>query len=347
MANITGTNGIDTLTGTSVSGSSSDANDRILSLGGNDLIIGTNGEDFIDGGAGYDTLDYSTLASTVAGGIQGIGFTGDRVIKSIDNVPVSLSDTVVNIERVIAPVIGKGAITISSEGVERTLDVDLSQERMRVTSLTGVSRTYSIKNFNSVFTVAGSSGLVPIFNVVNSRIVGSNGDDSITMGNGSNVIIGSKGNDYINVSTSNQDNNTRDSYLDYSNLGQAVRFVFAKSDSVLNSVSSFNGTINKGRFGKDSISSFQNIIGASNQNNAIDMSTIDTFDEYGVEMNLAKNSLKFNYNSSTFSSDPSCGLTDFVDAIGTKYNDRIIGSNKNGKLTGGGGNDTITGCDGI
>ena len=55
---------------------------------------------------------------------------------------------------------------------------------------------------------------------------------------------------------------------------------------------------------------------------------------------MATNSLKL---TSIDNSVRQIEVVNFVNAIGTKGDDKIVGANKNSELTGGGGNDTITG----
>ena len=87
MAVINGTNGADTLIGTS-------DDDQINGLDGNDLIKGSAGADQIDGGTGSDTVDYSASAEAISAeirpGTSVAGVGGD-----------SQGDTLTAIEKVI------------------------------------------------------------------------------------------------------------------------------------------------------------------------------------------------------------------------------------------------------
>ncbi|TKJ79641.1 calcium-binding protein, partial [Pseudomonas koreensis] len=87
MAVINGTNGADTLIGTS-------DDDQINGLDGNDLIKGSAGADKIDGGGAFDTVDYSASTAGVnidirpGTGLAGVG--GD-----------AQGDTLTGVEKVI------------------------------------------------------------------------------------------------------------------------------------------------------------------------------------------------------------------------------------------------------
>jgi Ca2+-binding RTX toxin-like protein len=88
---------------------------------------------------------------------------------------------------------------------------------------------------------------------------------------------------------------------------------------------------------------FQKIIGATNKDNTLDLS--NSFNGVSVELNLLTNSAKFNLPKAAYlePSTKQFEFVNFVDAIGTKGNDKIVGGNQNSKLTGGRGSDTITG----
>jgi Ca2+-binding RTX toxin-like protein len=99
MANITGTNGNDTLTATN-------GDDVIKGLGGNDTIITSGvGNDFIDGGAGSDVVDYSSNTSENGINVRlnsNGSFLADHLIGFDTNgVPTGITDTIVNVETII------------------------------------------------------------------------------------------------------------------------------------------------------------------------------------------------------------------------------------------------------
>ncbi len=323
MANITGTNGKDTLTGTT-------GDDTILGLGGNDLIIASTGNDSIDGGSGNDLLDYSGLNFQLG---LGLGLT-ESTIRKIGS---SGEDKVKNIETII----GKNIASLDPldsniiQGFElppgTNEDIDLSKNRVTYFNATN-SKTLTVKNFNRID--AGSG---------NDRLKGNDGDNYIDGGGGDDIIIGTKGNDSLG---GGDGNNT----LDYSNIDRTVNisaswylvnvprggFSFLVSD--LKS--------NKGGFGTDSIGSFQKIIAPAHKTNTFDASAANNI--ANIDLNLANNSLTVNIppnnlGTAGLPSPQKIELINFVNAVGSKNNDTIVGANKNSKLTGGGGSDTITG----
>lgn len=333
MANITGTNGKDTLTGTA-------ENDAIAGLGGNDRIIASNGNDVIDGGTGNDLLDYSSFGADI-----GFYLTGTANISKSINTTVPINrDEIVNIETIVANpdrrnVLYGVSATFDDDPfplffpkILTTMDVDLSTNRLTYSIEAGANQTITLKNFNNVF--AGSG---------NDRIKGNDLDNNIYGGLGNDMIIGSKGNDTINgggdraPSQPRPENNT----VDYSNLGRTTKIILAGDYSLSGSREM---KIDKSDFGVDTVKvGTERIIGANDRDNTIDTSGLLV--DRQLNINLANNFLKVTVPGSRFSPTitDTYEVINFVNVVGSKYNDTIIGSNKKGKLTGGAGNDTITG----
>jgi Ca2+-binding RTX toxin-like protein len=203
------------------------------------------------------------------------------------------------------------------------VDVDLATGRV----VSGTT-AYTVKNFDNI-RLSNSSG----------RFVGNDRDNNISVSvsfvspNSNATIVASKGNDTLFGNT-----------LDYSNLNQAIKF-FAPT-VIPSIVPILAGTVDKGTLGTDKIIGFQKIIGATNKSNTIDLSAGDSS---GAELNLGTNLLQvknpyYDPNDQRNSNmKVSTSVVNFVNAIGSKGNDIIVGANKNSKLTGGGGSDTITG----
>jgi RTX calcium-binding nonapeptide repeat (4 copies) len=299
MANITGTNGKDTLTGTA-------ADDVIKGLDGNDKISGSLGKDTIDGGAGNDTVDYS--GAEFAGKYLALQVTpSNSRYNQPDGLSVSVDaftnnskfDQLVNIETIIANKSTPGSIEIGGPDI----DIDLSKNRVTYSVIplgqnNFVRKTINVQNFQ--FILSGGPG----------RFKGNDLNNQIFVDTAS-TVIGSKGNDFMAGGPN----------LDYSNIGTAVTLV--ASQGAL--------TIRKGGFGTDtSAGGTKKVIGATNKANTV---TGESFAP--LDVNLATNTAKLDSYS--------IEIINFVNALGTTANDKIVGSNKSGKLTGGGGNDIITG----
>jgi Ca2+-binding RTX toxin-like protein len=308
MATIAGTGSADTLKGTT-------GNDDIQGLGGNDRIIGSIGFDTVDGGAGNDTIDFTNLNLNLFAGFSSFGLSGynisDRPGSGGGPGPVdfgTLGTRLTNVETIVGNPNQSNTIkesfTRAGSALIGTYDIDLSKNRVTLSSsLFSYSQTFTVKNFDNIDLVFGGH-----------RLAGNNRDNKISAED--SVIIGSKGNDTLSGI-----NNT----LDYSNLGHAVKF-------------SPSGSIDKSGFGKDKISGFKKIIGATNKSNTIDASTADSGSS--LDVNLANNSLQVN---SPNTSPLQIEVLNFVNVIGSVNNDSIVGADVNSKLTGGGGNDTICG----
>jgi Ca2+-binding RTX toxin-like protein len=346
MANITGTEGNDTLRGTNIDplappNDFSSGADTINALGGDDLIIGSTGNDTINGGAGKDSLDFSNIGRDLF-----LSYNGSQ----IDTSPYP---------RRFPPFPGENAVQTFAENIETVIgdpgkfntindfsryftlsnvDVDLSNGRVtrRITDVDSSGQivystaSFTVKNFDNIS--LGAS---------NGRFIGNDRDNNISVAvfpispDSSVTIVGSKGNDTLFGNT-----------LDYSNLNQTIKF-FAPTVSGSSSANVYlTGKVNKGNFGIDQIRGFKKIIGATNKSNTIDLST--SSDPSGADLNLGTNVLQLKnpyYDPNLPLDGPkvSASVVNFVNAVGTKGNDTIVGANKNSKLTGGGGNDTITG----
>jgi Ca2+-binding RTX toxin-like protein len=332
MANITGTEGADTLRGTNIDPLASprdfgSGGDTINALGGDDLIIGSTGNDTIDGGAGNDTLDFSNIGKGLF-----LSYTGS-FLDTVDfqrRYPAEPSEnfaatSIRNIETVIGDPSKSNTINDFTRYATfgRNVDVDLSTGRVVLDTT-----TYTVKNFDNI--------KVPF---LGGKFVGNDRDNNISVSvspvstNSNATIVASKGNDTLFGNT-----------LDYSNLNQAIKF-FAPT-VIPSIVPILAGTVDKVTLGTDKIIGFQKIIGATNKSNTIDLSTGDSS---GSELNLGTNLLQvknpyYDPNDQRNSNmKVSTSVVNFVNAIGSKGNDIIVGANKNSKLTGGGGSDTITG----
>jgi Ca2+-binding RTX toxin-like protein len=330
MANITGTGGNDTLTGTA-------ADDIIKGLGGNDTITSSGGSDVIDGGAGYDTLDYTNLAPVID-----IKFNQNGSLDIIKNdssiSDLSTIDNVSNIEKIVgSPNRTNSVRAVDTPGI--SFNVDLSKNRLTYFSQLFGTKTVTINNFTNIF--GGEQ---------NDILKGDDRDNSIVVGGGDNIVIGSRGNDSLGNDGLGNNNSDRNNTLDYSDIGQSVtilpfNFVIGTGPRGPNIIDN-GASVDKGNFGQDRISGFNKIIGARGKENTIDASRTDN--RFGsIDVNLAANLLNITIQKPVgFVENGSVRkyeIADFKNVIGGKFNDTIVGANKKGKLTGGGGSDTITG----
>jgi RTX calcium-binding nonapeptide repeat (4 copies) len=336
MANITGTEGADTLEGTNVDplvvpppgGSSDSGGDTINALGGDDVIFATTGGDVNNGGDGNDILDFSKTNKNIFLSDNGSFYDSVDFLRRFAPIPSeeAVLGIISNIETIIGNPNKSNTINdfLASRGVVRNtkIDADLSTGRVTYFGLAGdTPSTYTVQNFDNINT-RFSQG----------RFVGNDRDNKISAGDGS-VIIGSKGNDDLSGRT-----------IDYSSLSDAVKF--SAGWSTAGGRGGFTADTsaigNKGSFGNDKIGgTYRKIIGATNQQNTLEVNP--TRNEAILDLNLANNSM----TATDFFGSPNNRITyevvNFVNAIGGKRNDTIVGSNANGKLTGGGGNDIITG----
>ena len=293
MATITGTNGANVLYGTA-------GNDELLGLGGNDRLVASGGNDILNGGDGTDIADYRNLDEDIT-----------LTSRGILNKSGGGQDKLVEIESIWGNTNRVNTIDASSaNGTGAGIDVDLSQDMLRVFIPSLGYRDLTIKNFSNIIGTDRSS-----------RFVGNYRDNKITGGNSNDYIVGSRGFDTL-------DGGGGFNTLDYSGLGRAVKILP-------------RGKIDKSGFGTDTVNNFSKIIGATNQANSIDASV--GADAASLNVNLANNSLGINipgFGSQQFE------VINFVNVTGSKNNDTIVGGNVDSKLVGGGGNDTVSGGSG-
>jgi Ca2+-binding RTX toxin-like protein len=344
MANITGTEGNDTLRGTAV-------DDTIKGLGGDDLIIGSTGRDTVDGGVGNDKLDftgtnkdiilspYYQSLNVISGKYQPETFTSG--VNFVDNSGVSINTDLNNVETIIGNPNQRNTLFYRSSSP--SYGVDLSTNQI----FTGNGDAVNIKNFDNI-TLDFSSG----------SFTGNDRNNTLIARNSSFVIFsGSKGNDTLDFGRYNQPNN-----IYYGNVDTAVKVSIKPKIEITTAfggtyLNYTTGTVDKGSFGKDTVIGFTSIQGNSNKENTLDLSSAaDTSSGVNVSdinVNLAQNiynqdnnSLVINYvnNTSTPAISPlSVKVIGFTNVIGSKGKDTIVGADVNSKLTGGSGNDTITG----
>jgi RTX calcium-binding nonapeptide repeat (4 copies) len=343
MADITGTNANDVLTLTTTFGQ-----DTINALGGNDKIIsiGGFGSSLIDGGAGYDTVDYSSLPGTLL--VDFFRFPVDGYVTILrDQNGAQIGDGLRNIEAIIGSKAVDNKI-VTGSSIVKTADLDLSKNKFTYSSFNDpftqvlTTKVLTVKNFTQFF----NSGNQEI------RFTGNDSNNVFGSGEGNNVVIASKGND--KVFTSPFGGTTT---VDYSNLGRAIKFAPIGSVATTGNTSVYainDVKIDKNGFGIDELPNINagvekilgitKIIGAANKANTLDASTANS--SASIDVNLANNLLKTIGQDTTINFSNGINeftLVNFVDVIGSKYDDKIVGANKNSKLTGGGGNDIITG----
>jgi Ca2+-binding RTX toxin-like protein len=358
MANITGTEGADVLKTTNVDFNGLfGGKDTVVALGGDDRIFASTGTDTIDGGTGNDTLDFTGTTrgtsipnSSVSLGPVYLSTDGDLVTNQTNPRSSPYPGALVNsnltsIETIVGDSTQSNTIyqfpTVAN--TTNRMEIDLSKNQLTAYDSSNNTRTVNFQNFDNVQIQSGSS-----------RIVGNDRDNVITNISGlrgpgisDDLIIGSKGNDTL-------DGGSGQNTLDYSNLGIAVKVSLelgtgsviykgvSGQDFTALLTSYTKGTVDKGSSGKDTIVSFEKIVGATNKSNTLDLSA--GVDGASVNVNLATNSLKVDIPGRQAGIPlVQYEVVNFVNAVGTKNNDTIVGANKNGKLTGGGGNDTITG----
>jgi Ca2+-binding RTX toxin-like protein len=205
MANITGTNGNDTLTGTA-------GDDIILGLDGNDRIIGSAGNDTIIGGDGYDTLDYSKIGRPITilaswffeivrpGALLNSDLKADKSglgkdifgTSFLTSIPESLTKDQ-GFQKIIGANHQKNTFDASASNNVASLDINLAQNWLKVNiSQANVSdkRTQQFELVNFVDVIGGKFNDKIVGGNKNNKLTGGGGNDTITGGNKNDIITG-------------------------------------------------------------------------------------------------------------------------------------------------------------
>jgi Ca2+-binding RTX toxin-like protein len=201
MANITGTDGNDTLTGTA-------GDDTILGLGGNDLIIASGGNDTIEGRGGYDTLDYSKIGrpvkilaswffeqvrpgtllnSDLRADKSGFGkdIFGTSILTSI---PESVTKDA-GFEKIIGATNQKNTFDASAGNNVASLDLNLANHSLKVNIPNAKTQQFELVNFVNVIGTRNNDTIVGANK--NSKLTGGGGNDLVTGGSKNDIITGS------------------------------------------------------------------------------------------------------------------------------------------------------------
>jgi Ca2+-binding RTX toxin-like protein len=281
------------------------------------VLYGTSGDDELLGLGGNDRL-VASVGNDILNGGTGTDIADYRNLdENITLTPRGVldksgggQDKLVEIETIWGNTNRVNTIDASSaNGTGAGIDVDLSKDMLRVFIPSLGYRDVTVKNFSNIIGTDRSS-----------RFVGNYRNNNITGGSSNDYIVGSRGNDTL-------DGGGGFNTLDYSGLGRAVKILP-------------RGKIEKSGFGTDTVNNFSKIIGATNQTNTIDASS-DTASDASLNVNLANNSLGI--NNVPFVGSQQFEVVNFVNVIGSKNDDTIVGGNVASKLVGGGGSDTISG----
>ncbi len=165
-------------------------------VGGNDTLMGGAGDDYLNGGSGFDTVDYTSSLSSVSVDLstnRAFGDGNDRIFNIENIIGTSNGDTLTGNNLVNTIVAGEGNDTLSGQGGNDTLDGGLDSDWADYSYSSGVIVDLSTTLGTATVTGGGDTDtLVSIENVI-----GSSGNDTMTVGSGTNTLLGNNGNDYF------------------------------------------------------------------------------------------------------------------------------------------------------
>ena len=333
MATITGTAADEILNGTN-------GDDTINGEGGNDILNGLDGNDTINGGEGTDELNGGN-GNDVLQGNEGddllSGGAGDDEIRGgLDN------DTV----------------TYATAAAGVTVDMSVGLLGEGVASGDGNDTIFGMENIigsNFADTLIGDDGDNTIDGLLgNDVILGGLGNDTLDGGAGRDVVRGNAGDDYVHGGGGDDQLFGGDGYdvVDYLDSTQGISANF-----VTGTVVGGAGT------GNDTIDGFEGIVGSmhddtfvmgdANSRFVIGADGADTVDYSSASGSktivLEPGFLGYAFAENGFGQLP-VGTADMLigieNAVGSSFDDLIVGSMQANVLIGGDGNDYLAAYDG-
>ena len=318
-------------------------NDRISGGSGRDTIYGGNGFDSISGNSGNDDIFGGSDNDTIEGGSGDDLIYGDNRSPQFSLNPEFIVEETSNslnneiIEFPIAPPPpfplfptnndkisggngndtiygGDGSDSISGGSGNDLIYGDFDFPTISPAALDNISDNSAIFIDDPIF--------LPVF-LFDDTISGGTGDDTIFGDRGNDRIIGAEGSDSLNGGSG-------EDTADYSSITEAITLKAL-------------GIVDKGTFGTDQLTDIEIIIGAEGQINVID----GTFSGGGLSafvVDLSQESLTV--TNIPVQGDVDFQVIEFVNVVGTKFADSIIGDEKDNLLDGRAGDDVIQGLGG-
>jgi Ca2+-binding RTX toxin-like protein len=328
------TNGDDRIPGTS-------GNNFIFALAGNDTIIGSVGNDAINGGTGSDRVDYSSLGRTINVFITSA--TRTRVEKAAGGG----TDTLDNVETIIAPTLGSS--TIYGSSLTSPISLVLTTGRLRSGTI-----NLTLRGFSNVIGGSGNDVIIGTSNgntidggVGDDLILGDGGSDTLLGGIGNDSLLGGIGNDSLDGGTGNDSLNggaDNDTYVVDSLSDIVVELTGGGTDWVSSSINyslvSLPNVENLTLIGtavSGTGNSARNLIKGNNLANSL----------FGEAENDTLEGGAGNDSLYGGSGNDSLDAGEGNDTLfGEISNDLLLGRRGNDRLNGGSGNDTLVGFGG-
>ena len=208
QADFTGTNGNDSITGTSTSDNifGLDGNDTLSGLGGNDSIYGGNGNDSLNGGDGDDYFTNDAGNDTINGG------------SGTDRYKVDYSSASSGLTMTYDTATGSGTITVGTE--TDTFTSIESFEGFKGTEYNDVIFGGTASEYSGGLAGGGGNDTIS-GNAGDDQIYGEDGNDVLNGGVGNDRLFGGSGNDSLNGDAGN-DYFTNDAGNDTINGGSEI-----------------------------------------------------------------------------------------------------------------------------
>lgn len=272
------------------------------------VVTGSQFNDTLFGGVGNNYMDGN-------GGYDVLSYASlNQAIslgaRGVVNKGIAGVDQAAEVEAIVAPEGYYNVIDGSTAGTAAALNVNLANNSLKVEFPSGAFLKFDVYNFMDV--------------------VGTSQNDTITGNYQSNILLGGAGNDYIGGSGGFDTLSGGSGYdvLDYSGLNQTLVF---KAE----------GIADKGTAGIDQVTEIEAIVAPEDYYNVIDGSNLGFA---ALDVNLSANSSKVVTSMGVASK---VDVYNFVDVVGSSYNDTLIGNAESNILQGGAGSDYIAGVAGF
>lgn len=172
--------------------------DLALGLAGNDTL-GTNaGNDVLAGGPGNDAVNSGSADDVIRFGGTGDGFDNVNGQAGIDRVEATSANTVIGLSAVagVEQISGGGfsGVRVLGSGAANNFNLNM-EELLGIVSVDGGGGNDTISMPDSSDSVLGGTG--------NDTLLGRGGNDTLNGGGGTDIVNGGLGNDTISVSSGN------------------------------------------------------------------------------------------------------------------------------------------------
>ncbi|MDM0019124.1 peroxidase family protein [Variovorax saccharolyticus] len=308
--------------------------DTLNGLAGDDLLDGGNDNDTVNGGAGNDTLLGGAGADSLAGGTENDTMTGGADNDTVNGAAGN---------DVILATVGDGSdIYAGGAGVD-TYDLSATSAGATVTTASSSSAETGSDQLDAIENIIGSQGNDSItLNGGANLIDGQGGDDTLNAGAGNDTVHGGLGNDTIAGGTGVDTLNGNDG-------DDTFNYVIGDGSDAIDGGDGTNDRVNISG-GPGAAAQTLAVVLAGNAIAAFAGSTVAGIEAYTADLGGGVDTLTYGTTATAVAVNLSTGSATGFESIagienvtGGSGNDTLIGDAGANALVGGAGDDAMTG----